>query len=367
MIPGKVHPEQVVVIGAHRDGWAYGTNDSTSGFIVVMEIARSLKQLMDQGWQPDRSIILAGWDGEEYGLLGSTEWVEQFAQQLGKDCVGYINLDGAGGGQYFGAAGVPALDQLLYDVTKRVEEPRTPGKSVYEDWATRGARVGRMGGGSDYQSFLQYIGVPSISMAFGGTSGGNYHSTTDDLYFMDNWGDPGYLHYAAMARLAGITALRLANADVLPFVYSKYAGEVVGYLDQLKAKYPQYDLNFDKEKKQAAAWQQEALRLEGEIDVLLTAGNSIPPKLVGKVDFINAKLITMERDLTQAKGVPGRTWYKHMIYTPGLYTGYAVQYLAPLEDSIMAEEWAKVNNYKALLHNSLTKATNTAKTAATAK
>ena len=190
-----------------------------------------------------------------------------------------------------------------------------------------------MGGGSDYQSFLQYVGVPSISMAFGGTGGGNYHSTTDDLYFMDNWGDPGYQHYAAMARLAGITALRLANADVLPFVYSKYAGEVVGYLDQLKAKYPQYDLNFDKEKKQAAAWQQEALKLEGEIDALLTAGNSIPPKLVGKVDFINAKLITMERDLTQEKGVPGRTWYKHMIYTPGLYTGYAVQYLAPLEDS----------------------------------
>ena len=95
-IPGKVHPEQAVVVGAHRDGWAYGTSDSTSGYIVTMEIAAALKQLMDQGWQPDRTIILAGWDGEEYGLLGSTEWVEEFAQQLGKDCVGYINLDGAG-------------------------------------------------------------------------------------------------------------------------------------------------------------------------------------------------------------------------------------------------------------------------------
>ena len=120
-----MHPEQAVVVGAHRDGWAYGTSDSTSGYIVTMEIARALKQLMDQGWQPDRTIILAGWDGEEYGLLGSTEWVEEFAQQLGKNCVGYINLDGAGGGQYFGASGVPALDQLIYDVAKRVEEPRT--------------------------------------------------------------------------------------------------------------------------------------------------------------------------------------------------------------------------------------------------
>ena len=112
--------------------------------------------------------------------------------------------------------------------------------------------IGRMGGGSDYQPFLQFVGVPSISMGFGGTGGGNYHSTTDDLYYMDNWGDPGYKHYAAMARLAGIAALRLANADILPFVYSKYAGQVAGYLDPLKAKYPQYDLNFDREKAQAA-------------------------------------------------------------------------------------------------------------------
>lgn len=373
-IPGAKYPDQVVVAGAHRDGWTYGTNDSNSGFIVVMEMARALGELMKQGWQPDRTIVLAGWDGEEYGLLGSVEWGEQFQHELGKNAVAYINLDGAGGGQYFGASGVPSLDQLIYDVTKEVEEPRTPGESVYDDWYARSGnklpRIGRLGGGSDFSVFLDFIGVPCINMGFG-SPGGVYHSAYDDLYWMENWGDPGYLHHAAMARIAGIAALRLANADILPFEYSRYAGEVSGYLDRLNTRqvdlYGEVVVSFSREMKQAEAWQQAATVLEGEAESILESNPSIPRKLLGKVEFINERLIRQERDLTQPKGLPDRPWFKHVIYAPGLYTGYAVQYLSALEDSLVMGEWAKVRNYKALLHNSLTTATNTAKTAATAK
>jgi N-acetylated-alpha-linked acidic dipeptidase len=373
-IPGSKYPDQWVIAGAHRDGWAYGTADSNSGYIVVMEMARALSELMQQGWQPDRTIVLAGWDGEEYGLLGSTEWGEQFQQELRKNAVAYINLDGAGGGIYFGASGVPSLDQLIYDVTSEVEEPRTPGSSIYDDWYARSGnqvpRIGRLGGGSDYSVFLDFIGVPSINMGFG-TPGGVYHSAYDDLYFNDHWGDPGYLHHAAAARVAGLAALRLANADILPFEYSKYAGEVSGYLVRLNNRqldlYGEVVVSFDREMEQAQAWQAAASDAETRATAILEDNPSIPPGLEGQVAFINDKFIRLERDLTQAKGLPDRPWFKHVIYAPGLYTGYAVQYLSALEDSLVMGDWAKVRNYKALLHNSLTTATNTSKTAATAK
>ncbi|MCL7451804.1 MAG: M20/M25/M40 family metallo-hydrolase [Anaerolineae bacterium] len=373
-IPGTKYPDQWVIAGAHRDGWTYGTNDSNSGYIVVMEMARALSQLMQEGWQPERTIVLAGWDGEEYGLLGSTEWGEEFQQELRKNAVAYINLDGAGGGQYFSASAVPALDQLLYDVTKEVEEPRTPGASVYDDWSARQGgnvpRIGRLGGGSDYSVFLDFLGVPSISMGFG-SPGGVYHSAYDDLYFMENWGDPGYLHHAAAARVAGLAALRLANANILPFEYSKYAGEISGYLDRLNNLqidlYGEVMVDFGREMQQAQAWQATATEAEARAAEILDSNPSLPQDLEGTVVLINDKFIRLERDLTQAKGLPDRSWFKHVIYAPGLYTGYAVQYLSALEDSLVMGEWPKVRNYKALLHNSLTTATNTSQTAARAK
>jgi N-acetylated-alpha-linked acidic dipeptidase len=373
-IPGAKYPDQWVIAGAHRDGWTYGTADSNSGYIVVMEMARALSELMQQGWQPDRTIVLAGWDGEEYGLLGSTEWGEEFQKELRKNAVAYINLDGAGAGLYFGASAVPSLDQLIYDVTAEVEEPRTPGSSIYDDWYARSGnrvpRIGRLGGGSDYSVFLDFIGVPSISMGFG-SPGGVYHSAYDDLYFNDNWGDPGYLHHAAAARVAGLAALRLANADILPFDYAKYAGEVSGYLNRLNNLqldlYGEVVVSFTREMEQAEAWQGAAADAQAVAEAILEANPSIPPELEGQVVFINDKFIRLERDLTQAKGLPDRPWFKHVIYAPGLYTGYAVQYLSALEDSLVMGEWPKVRNYKGLLNNSLTTATNTSKTAATAK
>lgn len=366
-IPGTKYPDQWVVLGAHRDGWTYGSGDSNSGYVVVMETARALGQLMQQGWQPERTIVLAGWDGEEYGQLGSTEWAEEFGQQLRKNAVTYLDLDSSGAGSYFYAAGVPSLDGLLYAVTQEVEEPRTPGKSVYEDWADRSGGeppfVDRLGGGYDYEVWIDHLGIPTIQMSFDYAASGNYHSSYDDLYFQENFGDPGYLHHAAAARLAGITALRLANADILPFQYSSYAREVSGYLDRLNARqielYGEEKVSFAREMAQAQAWQSAAAGLEEMSEEILTANPSIPPDLVRQVAFINERLLQQERDLTHEKGLPGRPWFKHMIYAPGMYTGYAVQYLSAVEDMLVMGEWSKVNNYRALLHNSLTKVTNT--------
>ncbi len=374
-IKGSKYPDQWVVLGTHRDGWTYGSSDSNSGFIVVMEIARALSELQQQGWRPERSIVLGGWDGEEYGQLGSTEWAEEFQQQLGNNAVVYLDLDSAGGASYFTAAGVPSLDELLYEVTKEVEEPRTPGHSVYEDWLSRSSKslpfIDRLGGGYDYQVWIDHLGVPTIQMVFDYLASGNYHSAYDDLYFMEHWGDPGYLHHAAMAKLAGLTALRFANADILPFKYSNYASQVAGYLDSLNAQqveqYGNVVVSFNPEMAQANAWQQAAAALESKSEAILAANPAVPDAWAGKVAFINQGLLQQERDLTQAKGLPDRPWFRHVIYAPGVYTGYAVQYLSALEDSLQAGEWSKVRNYKALLHNSLTTVTNTSATATTAK
>ena len=174
-IPGSKFPDQMVVLGGHRDGWAYGTSDSVSGAVAVMEMARGFAELLKQGWQPERTIVLAGWDAEEPALLGSTEWVEDYAQKLGKSAVAFVNMDNAGGGVRFGASAIPALDDFIYEVTKEVIEPRN-GMTIYDDWVARQGgnprpRIGRLGGGSDYQPFLDHVGVASMSFSFSGTSG----------------------------------------------------------------------------------------------------------------------------------------------------------------------------------------------------
>ena len=338
-------------------------------------MARGFAELWKEGWRPDRTIILGGWDAEEPFELGSVEWGEDMRHELIKGAVAYVNMDGAGGGKFFGASAVPALDDFIYEVTKNVEEPRTPNYSVYADWVARAGnsrpRIGRFGGGSDYSVFINHIGMATMSFSFS-TSTGSYHSAYDDLYLMQNFSDPGYLHHAAAARVAGLIAMRLASADILPFRYSQYATAVSGYLNNLKRLqmqlYGKEVVSFDREMEQSQAWQQAAAAAEGKIDSILASNSAgIPPALVGQVEFINDKLIRQERDLTQAKGVPGRPWFKHMIYATAVYQGYAVEYLPALADMVTAGDWAKVRNYKALLHNSLTTATNTAKTAATAK
>jgi N-acetylated-alpha-linked acidic dipeptidase len=369
-IRGTTKPEEKVVIGAHYDGWTYGTSDNTSGWTAVMEIGHSLGKLLKRGWRPERTIVLAGWDGEEYGLLGSTEWAEQFQADLRRNAVAYANLDGAGGPQ-FGAAGVPQLDDALIEVTKAVRDPQT-GKSVFDGWTDGGAEapeIDRLGSGSDYTSFLDHIGVPSLEAGFSNpASSGTYHSAYDDLFNMENHLDPGFLGHAGSSLVTGTTALRLANADILPFRYSDYAAAVASYVEELQQVQAetegaaQLDLSILLEA--AAGWGTASAALEQRGDELLASGDIDGRAGARAVARINRALMAQERALIQRQGLPGRPWFRHQVYAPGLVTGYAVQYLPGMRDAVEQGDEATATEYRDLLLDSLREATRLAKRAA---
>ena len=355
-IPGSVYPEQKVVLGAHYDSWAYGTKDDVSGWVTLMEAARAMSTLLDQGWRPKRTIVLAGWDGEEYGLLGATEWAEQHRADLVDNAVVYLNMDGAGGGKNFSASSVPALDEVLTDIAKEVADPNHG--TVYANWQqSSGAQrpvPGRLGSGSDYTAFLDHLGIASADFGTS-TPAGEYHSAYDDLHMMRNFLDPGYTYHAVAAAYAGTFALRMADSDVLPMTYSDYAVEVVRHLralDEAQADAAVVDLRpaYDAARDWRAATRQlenAAVRAEGH-----------------GLDAINDALIAQERALIQEEGLPGREWFKHMVYAPGLYTGYAVQPLSAIDDAIAAGDAATAAKYRDLLVESMRQAADTARHAA---
>jgi N-acetylated-alpha-linked acidic dipeptidase len=361
-VRGRSKPEEKVVIGAHYDGWTYGTSDNTSGWTTVMEIGRSLGRLLDRGWRPERTIVLAGWDGEEYGLLGSTEWVEQFQRELRRDAVAYANLDGAGGTR-FGASAVPSLDDLIVEATQSITDLRT-GTSIYEKWRADDATtaIDRLGSGSDYTAFLDHVGVPSLEVGYSApASSGTYHSAYDDLFNMERHLDPGYLGHAGSARIVGTTALRLANADVLPFHYSDYASAVAAYVTELQrvqAETPgaaPVELGILLEA--AEAWRAASVRLETAADALLAADELDTVRGARALRRINRALMRQERALIQPRGLPGRPWFRHQIYAPGLVTGYAVQFLPGLRDAIEQGDAETARIYRDLLLDSLREAT----------
>ncbi|MQA88318.1 MAG: M28 family peptidase [Streptosporangiales bacterium] len=356
-IPGTEHPEQKVVVGGHLDSWTYGAADNNSGWISVLGIARGLGALLEDGWRPDRTIVLAGWDGEEYGLFGSTEWVEQLEAELGRGAVAYVNMDGTGG-KNFSTSAVPALDDLITAVTKAVEDP--DHGTVYGNWTQGDAEpeVGRLGSGSDYTPFLDHVGIPSTDVGFS-TDGGEYHSAYDDTYQMEHFLDPGYLHHTAASEVSGLLALRLANADTLPLVYSDYAAQVRGYLTDLdelqRERYGERKVDLGDAQRAARKWQRAAKALEDAASAATSASRGDRPS---EAEFagINRALMAQERDLTQRVGLPQRPWYKHMIYAPGLYTGYAVQFLPALETAIEDGDFVTAREYRDLLVDSLRRA-----------
>jgi N-acetylated-alpha-linked acidic dipeptidase len=361
-IPGAKRPDEKVVVGAHFDAWTYGTDDNTSGWTAVMQIGRSLGRLLARGWRPDRTIVLMGWDGEEYGLLGSVEWVEQLRRELRRDAVAYINMDGVGGRQ-FAAGAVPSLDRLIQDVSKTVMAPGAPG-TVFDSWTAHGPpQVDRLGSGSDYTAFLDHVGVPSLEIGFS-TPGGEYHTSYDDTRMLERFLDPGYLGHAAAARMSGVMALRLANADVLQFRYSAYAAEVESYLRDLdEAQAGGQVVDLEPLIAQAQAWQRAAARLERRAAALLSSGRADTRRGQRRLRAINRSLERQERALTQPVGLPGRPWFKHMIYAPGRLTGYAAQFLPALDDAIKEGDAATAERYADLMLDSLRRATRLARRA----
>jgi N-acetylated-alpha-linked acidic dipeptidase len=356
-ITGRSHPDQVVYVGGHRDAWTYGSDDNLSGAETVLQLGRAFGQLLATGWRPERSIRLATWDGEEYGLFGSTEHAEgQGTAQLGK-VVAYVNMDGAAG-RYFSASGVPSMDGLVRDTTKLVNWPGTPG-SIYDDWSTQNGGgvppIGRLGSGSDYTAFLDHFGVPSVNIG-ASTPSGDYHCSCDNFYMEDHFIDPGWVYHQAMAQEVGLVTMRLANADVTQLDYTPYAAEVQNYLhgfaDQQQKAYGKQIVDVSADLRAAAAWQQAATGLQSRIDSLLAKGGH-----PAQVAAINARLELAERELLTPTGLPDRPWFRHQIYAPGQNQGYGTQTLPGLNDALFLDhDPAQAQRYADRLYASLSAA-----------
>lgn len=338
-IDGTDQKDRWIVLGNHRDAWVFGAVDPNSGTSAMLEVGRGLGQLLKSGWQPRRTIILCSWDAEEYGLIGSTEWAEEFADELRQKAVAYLNLDAAVSGPHFNAQSVPSLWNLIRAVTRDVKDPKS-GKSVYQTWQdhtsdlrteeqrhTAGeAPIGPLGSGSDYTPFLQHLGIASTDMGFGGDYG-VYHSAYDSFYWMDHFGDPGFKYHVAAAQIWGTMALRLADADGLSFDYTDYANEIRGFFREAMkiAGWRKLVDGLDDKPMNAALddFAKEAGRVEKARQDAIKSGDQ------AKLARINDALMNAERQFIDQRGLRGRAWYKHQIYAPGIYTGYAAQ---PLTD-----------------------------------
>jgi N-acetylated-alpha-linked acidic dipeptidase len=347
-IDGDQEKDRWVVMGNHRDAWTFGAVDPNSGTTAMLEAARGFGSLLKRGWKPRRSILLCSWDGEEYGLLGSTEWVEENAAELKQKAVVYLNMDAAVSGANFGASSVPSMWKLIRAATRDVPDPKS-GKTVYQQWqnftrennpdpelanAETGsdtriaeARIGALGSGSDFTPFLQHLGIPSSDMGFGGDYG-VYHSAYDDFYWMSHFGDPTFMYHVTAARLWGTIAMRLADAAGLPLDYRDNATQVRDFFTESMKTARQRKLTSGIDERQMDeaidAFASEAEKTERARQDAINQ-----PREAARLQRINDALIAVERDLTDARGLRSRTWYTHQIYAPGTYTGYAAQ---PLPD-----------------------------------
>jgi N-acetylated-alpha-linked acidic dipeptidase len=338
-INGNEEKDRWVILGNHRDAWVFGAVDPNSGTSTMLEVGRGFGQLLKAGWKPRRTIILCSWDAEEYGLIGSTEWAEELAGELREKAVAYLNLDVAVSGAHFGASSVPSLWKLIRSVTRDVKDPKT-GKSVYEEWqdhareerseeekVTGGeASIAPLGSGSDYTPFLQHLGIASTDMSFAGDYG-VYHSAYDSFYWMDHFGDPGFRYHVAAAQIWGTLAMRLVEADGLSFNYMDYASQVREFFTEaLKlARLRNLAGSLD-DKSMTAAIDDFAREAEKEEK---NRQDAIRNSDRAKLAKINDALVQAERQFIDERGLRGRAWYKHEIYAPGFYTGYAAQ---PLTD-----------------------------------
>lgn len=349
---GDPHSPEWVVFGNHHDAWVYGAADPGSGTTVMLETARALGELARSGWKPRRSIIMAEWDGEEFGLLGSTEWVEEHFAELQQHAVAYINADVAVDGPNFGASATPSMKDIIRDIAREIQDPRS-GRTVFDVWLEHAsrvrdmpsgmphpgphaenpgeARVGSLGGGSDYAGFLNHAGIPSMDLGFSGDYG-VYHSLYDDFDWMKQFGDPTFSYHATMARIIGTIALRLDEADILPFDYSAYAAEISHSVRNLNSRASQLGMDAAPMKSIEEASEQFAASAGRASQALSTIlSSSLDPAKAGE---LNRALVLVEQDLLAPQGLVGRPWYRHTIFAPGAYAGYAPTMLPGVSEAL---------------------------------
>jgi N-acetylated-alpha-linked acidic dipeptidase len=389
-IPGATFSDEWVIRGNHHDGWVNGAEDPISGQVAMMEEARALSELVKSGWKPKRTIIYCAWDGEEPGLLGSTEWAEQHYDELRAHGVAYINSDGNGRG-YLGIEGSHTLEKFSNDIAREISDPETKlstwkrqqlheianAKTLEQRDEIRkraDLRIPALGSGSDYTAFLQHDGVASLNIGFGGEDdGGIYHSIYDDFYWYTHFSDTDFVYGRALAQTGGTAVMRLADADLLPFEFGNFADTVQTYLKELKTLSQKMQDDIRERNKEIEEGVFKATN-DPKRPLVPPAGETVPPHLnfapfenavdaltrsaaeyrkaldqansnggaalaSASLTEVNKMLIESERKLTNAEGLPNRPWFKHQLYAPGFYTGYGVKTVPAVREAIELKKW----------------------------
>jgi len=333
---GTERPDEWVVLGNHRDAWVFGGVDPSSGSATMMETARAFGELKRSGWKPRRTLIFASWDAEEFTLTGSTEWGELEADKLKAGALAYLNVDSSASGNNFTAAAVPSLANFLREVARDVPDPS--GGSIYDLWASRNKSdtpvTTRLGSGSDYTVFLNFLGVPIADLTFDGPYG-VYHSIYDSFTWIDRVGDPGYRYHAAMSRYWAVAALRLAECDYVPLDYDAYAREVKIYLDETEraGRDRKMAIDFQAALSAVERWQKNARVV---LEAARKAAESGDSK---QAEHAHHALMKVERALLDEEGLAGRPWFKHLIYAPR--PTYKAMVLPALTEAIEAGDEAR--------------------------
>ena len=398
MMRGARDPDEWVIRGNHRDGWVFGAEDPLSGQTAMMEEAKSLGALANSGWRPARTIVYASWDGEEPGLLGSTEWAETHAKALQSKAVIYINSDGNDRG-FLGVESSYTLRRLADEIGAAVHDPEsgsnvrdramadiqvkalaadaTPELKARAKIAAEGGDfpVGDMGSGSDYTPFVQHLGIASINVGYQGEgqSGGVYHSAYDTFEHYDRFGDPGFVYGVVLAQTGGRLVLRAADADLLPLQFTNLATTVAAQVDELKKlvvterehaiavdrllQQKAFALVADPTQASGSPDREDAVppidfspldaaitRLKASAHAYDGAAASGAPKL-DQAERVDAILQGVEQALTDPRGLPGRPWYRHLIYAPGLLTGYGAKTLPGVREAIEGRRWSEASEY----------------------
>ncbi len=393
---GSEYPDEWVMRGNHRDGWAMGAGDPISGHVALMEEARAIGVLAASGQRPKRTIVYGSWDAEEPGLLGSTEWAEDHADELREKAVAYINTDGNGRG-FLRMGGSHTLERLVNEVAREIKDPQT-GVTAWERAQAQRAvagdaeavtrpdlRISPLGSGSDYTPFLQHLGIATLNVSYGGENGGgSYHSQFDSFEHYTRFGDPGFYYGEALVKTTGRLTLRLANADVLPMRFENfsdnvglYAGEVMELLEETRSSTDRrnqlvalnaYGLAADPTKTYVPpeaedevpflnfAPVQNAIRrldassaaLDVEMERVIRTGAT-----AAEARALNQALKTTERLMTNDQGLPRRPWYRHQVYAPGFHTGYGVKTLPGIREAIELRNWDEATEHIGLVADML--------------
>jgi N-acetylated-alpha-linked acidic dipeptidase len=390
-ITGSEFPDEWVIVGSHRDAWVFGASDSVSGHVSMMSVARAMGEMIKKGWKPRRSVLFVSWDGEEPGLLGSTEWVEDLQNELRAQAAIYLNRDAGAGGPFFSGSAVHSLTPFLHELAQSIEGDQ--GKTLYERWLERARElspptsgrpmmtvppVGALGSGSDYTAFLDHIGIASMDMGLNGRGAdGTYHSTYDNPAWFKKFIDPEFKYSVLAAQVTGVALLRLADAELLPFDYESYGRQILEYVNEIETEATKAspaeakNVGFAGLKAAAEAFARAGANIRERGDALLNragAATSVPAGKTGSragdadrgmFADLNRRLMLAERDLVEPAGLPDRPWFRHTIYAPGLYTGYGVKTIPGVREAVDAGNFTRAAEQARIVIRALERATYT--------